>query len=101
MKTKKYKVTCLGCGQSDIITIEEANHVILDFAKQLATNLLSGRWRKDLKWGWECRCGNDNRLCLEEKTQFEQLVQGSASAIERIARSLQIPDEKQFRMTQI
>lgn len=98
MHTKKYKVTCLSCEESDVVTIQEANHFILDFAKKIRTNFLAGRYRADLQWGWECRCGNDNRLSSSEAEQFEQLVKGDEVSVERIARSLQIPDSKQFIM---
>lgn len=98
MQKKRYRVTCLKCGKSDILTIEEANHLILDFAKQMLTNILAGRWRRDLQWGFECTCGNDNRLAAVEKDEFENLVQGDAISIEKIARSLQIPDKSQFKM---
>ncbi|TAL08210.1 MAG: hypothetical protein EPO02_13565 [Nitrospirae bacterium] len=101
MQQKKYRVTCLKCGESDILTIETANHLILDFAKQMLTNILAGRWRKDLQWGFECRCGNDNRLAAAEKDEFDALVQGSVMTVEKIARSLQIPDEKQFKMVEV
>lgn len=101
MQQKKYQVTCLSCGESDILTIENANHLILDFAKQMMTNFLSGRWRRDLQWGFECRCGNDNRLSAMEKDEFQNLVQGDKLSVARIARSLQIPDAKQFRMREV
>lgn len=101
MHSNKYKVTCLVCGNSDVLTIEDVNHLILDFGKQANTNLLAGRWRKDLQWGWQCVCGNDNRLALAEKDEFENLVQGDPISVERIARSLQIADKKQFAMEQL
>jgi len=98
MNKKRYQVTCLKCKQSDVLTIEESSHVILDFAKQMMTNILAGRWRRDLQWGFQCRCGNDNRLSAVEKDEFDTLVQGDPISVEKIAASLKIPDEKQFVM---
>lgn len=98
MKENHYKVTCLKCKKSDVLAIEDKGHVVLGYAKQIATNFLAARWRKDLQWGFECSCGNDNRLSYTEKPDFNKLVQGDTLSIENIAKSLNIPDEKQFRM---
>lgn len=97
----KYKVTCLKCGESDVVTIDENDHQVWDYGKKLLTNLLSMRWRRDMKWGAECKCGNDNRLAASEQADFNTLVQGDASSIQKIADSLQLPDSKQFKMEQI
>lgn len=98
---QRYEVTCLKCGKSDIVTINEARHQILRWDKMMATNLLSGRYRKDLNWGWECICGNDNRLAKEEKGEMAQLVQAPPMKIKQIADSLKIPDAKQFKMARV
>ncbi len=98
MDTKKYLVTCLSCKQSDVITVIEPDHIITEFKKMMGTNLLAGRWRRDLSWGFECICGNDNRLSLAEKKDMDILVKGTKQAIKKIADSLKIPDETQFKM---
>lgn len=95
---KQLKVTCLSCKKSDTITIDERSHTVWDYGKKLLTNFLSARWRSDLQWGFECVCGNDNRLAKAEKKDFDTLVQGDPMSIKRIADSLKIPDEKQFTM---
>lgn len=93
---KRYEVTCLKCKQSDILLIEDDSHAIINYAKGASTNLLAGRWRKDNQWGFECLCGNDNRVSKQEEAFLTELVtQGS---IEDIKASLEIDDKKQFTM---
>lgn len=94
----KYKVTCLNCGESDILAIDDMNHFVGDTEKKLSTNFKSYRWRGDMKWGFQCFCGNDNRLAKEEEPDFEKLVDGDPITVQKIADSLKIPDEKQFEM---
>lgn len=98
---KKYQITCLKCKDSDILTIDENSHQVLLFGKQMNTSLLAARFRKDNQWGFECKCGNDNRLSLVEKDEFAQLVQGDALTVQRIADSLKIDDKLQFEMRAI
>jgi hypothetical protein len=95
---KRYKVTCLDCGESDILNIDDQNHFVGDSEKKLLTNLLSYRWRPDLRWGYLCKCGNDNRLAPQEADDFDKLVDGDPITVQKIAASLLIPDEKQFEM---
>lgn len=93
---KRYEVTCLKCKQSDILLIDDNSHAIINYGKGASTNLLAGRWRKDEKFGWECICGNDNRVSKQEEQFLSELVtQGS---IEDIKKSLKIDDNKQFKM---
>jgi len=93
---KRYEITCLKCKQSDILLIEDDSHAIINYSKGAGTNLLAGRWRKDNQWGFECICGNDNRVSKQEEQFLTELVtQGS---IEDIKASLKIDDNKQFTM---
>lgn len=93
---KRYEVTCLKCKQSDILLIDDNSHAIINYGKGASTNLLAGRWRKDERFGWECICGNDNRVSKQEEQFLSELVtQGS---IEDIKASLKIDDSKQFTM---
>lgn len=94
----RYKVTCLECNEFDIIEIDEQLHAVVDYEKKMLTPFRSFRWRGDLKWGFFCQCGNDNRLAKSEQPEMDKLVQGDPLSIERIAQSLNIPDEKQFSM---
>lgn len=95
---KKYKVTCLECKESDVHTFDEKEHRLIYSEKILNTPLLGVRWRPDLKYGFRCVCGNYNLLAPQESEQFDNLVKGDAISIKKIAASLLIPDESQFRM---
>lgn len=97
------KVTCLECGEDDTITCvhDGVNHVVSDYAKKLNTPFNSFRWRPDQKWGFYCKCGNDNRLAPEEAGNFDNLVKGDEVSLKKITESLLIPDEKQFKLETI
>lgn len=99
MNTRRYKVTCLECNESDVLAIDDVNHVVGDTDKKLITNFLSYRWRPDVKWGFLCKCGNDNRLAPMESNDFDKLVDGDPESVKKIAASLLIPDEKQFEVS--
>lgn len=92
----KYKVTCLECGESDILTVDDINHQVVDYEKKLITPFMSFRWRKDQQWGYFCKCGNDNRLCSAEAEDFDKLVDGDPMSLKNIAASLLKEDKKQF-----
>lgn len=95
---RKYEVTCLQCGESDILTIDEHNHVVTITEKIMLTPFVSFRFRRDGNWGFMCSCGNDNRLAKEESNDFKKLVAGDPLSVKRIAQSLSIPDKDQFKM---
>lgn len=93
---ERYKVTCLKCKKESFVRID-AGHQI-DYEGGMNTNLLAGRWRKTQDFGWECICGNDNRLAKQEKDEMNNLVSGTPQQIADIVKSLNIADNKQFNM---
>lgn len=63
------------------------------------TPIISARFRGDLRWGFECMCGNDNRLAAQEKNQAPVLVKNASDqAMKHILASLRIDDRKKFSM---
>lgn len=62
------------------------------------TPIIACRLRGDMNWGFECACGNDSRLAVEEKDDAGLLIQGGEHALERLIDSLKVKDEKKFRM---
>lgn len=95
---KTFIVTCLVGGETDRLVIDTQRHLVLDFGKGANTPFLSVRWRGDLNWGFECICGNDSRLAIEEEKDFDKLVYGSRAKIQAITDSLKIADKNRFTM---
>lgn len=97
----KYKVTCLECGESDVHTFDDAQHVCIFSEKVVNTNIISFRWRKNNTYGFRCKCGNWNLLCKEEESDFDRFVPNDPTVFEVWKASLDIDDNKQFRMEKI
>lgn len=93
---QSYILTCLNCQQSDTITIDDDNKIL--FKRGESTNFLSGRYRQDMQWGFECKCGNDSRISKSEESYFDKLVSGAPMGIEAVRRSLKTDDSKKFAM---
>lgn len=107
MDTKSHRVTCLKCKGSNIarITPVGPNAYMIDLNKDHEENpkeihIISGRFRTDLEFGWECMCGNDSRVARQEFQNIDKLViNGGESAIKKITDSLKITDQKKFKVT--
>lgn len=98
---EKHKITCLSCNKADVITVLDNKHVAA-YEKQIETNLLSARQRSDGSWGFECECGNDNRVGASEVGEIDNLVQkATPDQMESIKHQLLIPDDKQFKMEKL
>lgn len=96
----KYKVTCLECGESDVHSFDETHR--LTFSEKILNTPLQGvRWRPDGVMGFRCQCGNSNLLAPEEDKNFKNLVKGDPKSVKKIADSMLIPDEKQFKLEQM
>lgn len=92
---ENFLITCLNCkGQSRIKILDGREVMYVDH-----TPIIACRLRGDMKWGFECICGNDSRLAREEKDDAPMLLQaGSKNALEKLVDSLKIKDEKKFKM---
>ena len=97
MQAEKYEVTCKNCGGHDTLTIVNGREVMY----KNHTPIISARFRGDLKFGFECLCGNDSRLARSERPQIETLVRGGEHAIEAVKESLLIKDEDKFQMVKV
>lgn len=98
---ERHKVTCLKCKQSDNVMIVRnpiTGGRIISFEAGAATPFLSGRYRADGQYGFECSCGADTRLCKEEAKDFDKLVYGSPMGIEKLRKTLQRGTKQWFRM---
>lgn len=95
-KVEDVLVTCLKCkGASHIKIINDNQVMYIDH-----TPIIACRFRGDMQWGFECRCGNDSRLAREEADNAPMLMQaGSAQALQNLVDSLKIKDDRKFRMS--
>lgn len=92
---KKYKVTCASCKSSNVVTIETDTRKI---HWDLADRIISGRYRLDNQWGWQCICGNSNLLTQQEDEFISNKQQPDPVEITQVIKNL-IPDKRQlFRM---
>lgn len=72
-----------------------------DHHKSGSVTIISGRYRKDLRWGWECICGNDSRLSRQEAPDAKQLVVGGGQpAIDKLLESLAVTDDEKFSIVE-
>ena len=95
---KKYRVECLNCKEGDTLTIDDSEHIVLFWEKIMLTPIKSARWRKDMKWGFECKCGNYDLLCEEEKPDFDKYVAGSPDRLAEITRMLNQKGVQRFKL---
>lgn len=82
-----YKITCKKCNGSSKLYI---NNGVVTYIDHLP--IISSRFRSDLKWGFECSCGNDSRISKQEYSQANLLIRGSSkqgvkAVIDRIKES--------------
>jgi len=91
---EKFTVTCEQCGGHDVLSITPDRTV---FYKE-HTPIISARYRPDMKWGFECVCGQDSRVAPEEKDVLGRIVRGGEHSIEQIAKSLTPHNELKFKM---
>lgn len=63
--------------------------------------IISARYRKSLDFGWECICGSTSLLSRQELPEVGKLVVGSQAAVDKVVASLEIEDEKKFRMEEL
>jgi hypothetical protein len=92
---KNYVITCRKCGGKSKIRIMNGRDVLyIDH-----TPIIACRFRPDLKWGFECLCGNDSRLAAEEAKDVGVLVSNSSEGvIDRILKTVKVKPELKFRM---
>lgn len=97
MKTVRYRVTCKQCKKSSLLNIlDEKTVMYIDHVP-----IIAARLRGDLKWGFECLCGNDSRLAPQEKDQATMLMSGiSKERVEAIAERLEKKPYQRFSMVQ-
>jgi len=95
MGFKTYKVTCEKCGGHDDLKITDDKQVF--YTEH--TPIISARFRPDMNWGFECLCGQDSRIAIEEKAVLNQIVKNANElTIKQLADNLAPKSEHKFRM---
>lgn len=86
----KYRVTCKNCKETDEKVIDDKNNIIWGHIK----NIISGRYRLDMKWGWQCICGNNDLVSKQEIREIENLQAPDPSQIAKVLKSIEYQQPK-------
>lgn len=60
-------------------------------------NIISGRYRLDMQWGWQCVCGNNDITTEQEEREISNLSAPDPVDISKVLKNL-IPDKPKFKM---
>lgn len=93
MQPKTYRVTCKKCKNSEELIIDTSNTIYWKPVK----HIISGRFRLDMNWGWQCICGNDDLITQQEKREIRNLQSPNPSDITKVLKAL-VPDKPKFKM---
>jgi hypothetical protein len=91
---KKYMIQCLQCKQKDEVIIDKANRLLWDDPK----SIISGRFRLDDNWGWQCLCGNNSLLTQQEDKFITDKVNPDPVEISDIVKNLVLDKNAKFKM---
>lgn len=104
-KMESFKITCLNCGGSNKVKISNyKDNKIINLNDDHKRNpdkifIISGRYRPDMEFGWECVCGQYSLVAPQERHDIVSLAgNGGKSALQKIKSSLKRPSEEKFRM---
>lgn len=89
----RYKVTCDKCKNSDLLVIDEQRNIYW----KPTNHIISGRYRLDNQWGFQCACGNYDITTAQERKEIKNLASPDSSEIARILKNI-IPDKSKFIM---
>lgn len=96
MTTKTYRVICKNCKKGDQIVIDTDNNIYWKPVK----NIISGRYRLDMQWGWQCVCGNNDIITEQEQKEISNLAAPDPVDISKVLKNL-VPDKPKFKMETI
>lgn len=96
MDTITYRVLCKNCKNSEDITIDEQHRIYWPTVKYI----ISGRYRLDMQWGWQCICGNNDLVTAQERQTISNLQTPDPKDIAEVLKSIK-PDEPKFNMEKI
>ena len=96
MTTNTYKVVCKDCQKSEDIVIDDQNNIYW----KPVNYIISGRYRLDMQWGWQCICGNNDITTEQEQREIKNLAAPDPTDISKVLKNL-IPDQPKFKMEAI
>lgn len=77
----KYVITCKSCKKHDQISIDNNRNILWTNNKYI----VSGRYRLDSTWGFQCLCGNNNLLTKQEDKSITNKQSPDPVQVNRIA----------------
>lgn len=96
MNIQSYRVTCNKCKKSDDLAIDANNSIYWK-----PTNyIISGRYRLDMNWGWQCSCGNNDLVTKQEHKHIKNLQAPDPADIGEVLKNI-MPDKPKFKMEAI
>lgn len=86
MNTTTYKVVCKKCKNSENIVIDSDNNIYWKPVKWI----ISGRYRLDMQWGWQCICGQNDLETEQERKEIKNLSAPDPSDISKVLKAIKI-----------
>ena len=75
------------------MVIDDANNIYWKPVKYI----ISGRFRLDSQWGWQCMCGNNDLLTKQEMSEIHNLQEPDPYEISKVSKN-PIRDRSMFNM---
>lgn len=88
-----YKIICKECKSNQVIDIDESRQI--NWGK--ADRIISGRYRLDNNWGWQCICGNEDIMTDQERRMIKNHQQPDPQDIKMVLNNLK-PQRSKFVM---
>lgn len=89
----KYKITCLDCESTQVVDIDENRTINWGHADRI----ISGRYRLDNQFGFQCLCGNNDLMSKQEKRMIHDHQHPDPKDIKRVLDNL-IVEKPRFVM---
>lgn len=94
----RYKVTCKNCKNFNIVPIEEKSRTI---KWEGCDRIISGRYRLDNQWGWQCLCGNNSLLTKQEDEYITDKTNPDPKEIAEVINNLVVEKKQLFIMEKL
>lgn len=92
----RYKIICKNCQSDQVIDIDGSRQINWGNADRI----ISGRYRLDNQWGFQCFCGNNDLMTKQEKKMITNHLQPDPKEVEMVMRNAR-PQKMQFAMEKL